>query len=302
MNEIKLPRCKTLDEIYDSCFDSMLSDEMPKRFRVGRGFEQIRLEPKQIIALCAPPGSGKTALIMQWMYDAMRLDENVKVVVCNVEMPPEMLLIREVARQIQVDSRWILDKKHKEEPQLKKAIADARVALAEFRPRLIFVEPPYTLDNIGMTWNKYDADVVVIDYLQRLQPNDNDKNTTKDKRQRVMNDMSELRKWANAGLAIIAVSSVNRNPKNGVAYQNIGMGSFSESSEIEYGADVGYALEPHKGNETKEAVKDSNGNVVEQEMILQTVKPPRYASPHSVIMKWELKTHHFTVLNRRVNG
>ncbi len=42
--------------------------------------------------------TGKTAFVMQGVVDALRLNESLRAVVCNIEMPAEVLLDRQLSR------------------------------------------------------------------------------------------------------------------------------------------------------------------------------------------------------------
>ncbi|MFN9911238.1 MAG: DnaB-like helicase C-terminal domain-containing protein, partial [Pirellulaceae bacterium] len=50
------------------------------------------------VIMLGAPGAGKTSFVMQIVVDALRLTPNLRAVVCNVEMPPEVLLDRQLSR------------------------------------------------------------------------------------------------------------------------------------------------------------------------------------------------------------
>src|SRR5690606_20259106 len=60
--------------------------------------KKLAVAPGRIVMIGAPPGVGKTALTMQLTFDALHANPDLKAVVCNVEMSPDALLERELAR------------------------------------------------------------------------------------------------------------------------------------------------------------------------------------------------------------
>src|SRR5215813_9297470 len=77
--------------------DDVLSGKPPVLFPVGTG-ELARLEigPGLVALIGGAPGAGKTAFTMQLLVDALRLTPTLRAVVCNVEMPPAVLLDRQL--------------------------------------------------------------------------------------------------------------------------------------------------------------------------------------------------------------
>ncbi len=76
--------------------------------------------------------------------------------------------------------------------------------LAEVCDRLAFVRPPFDLANIAAVADEFDAGLIVLDYIQRIQP----PGEHGDKRGSVDATMNHLRAFADAGVAVsVAVGS-----------------------------------------------------------------------------------------------
>src|SRR5262249_59907863 len=114
------------------------------------------------------PGAGKTAFPMQCVIDALRLTPTLRAVICNVEMPPPVLLDRRLARLSGVDAKLIryrrLDGSHADR------IDQALNTLDALADRLAFVTPPFDLANVAATADALDADLLLLDYIQRIPP------------------------------------------------------------------------------------------------------------------------------------
>lgn len=83
--------------------------------------------------------------------------------------------------------------------------------------------------------------VVIIDYLQILQPSDQTgKKSDKQNMDETVSELRRLSKEYRGGIPIIAISSLNRASYGGT----VGMDSYKESGAIEYSADVILALQP----------------------------------------------------------
>ena len=83
-------------------------------------------------------------------------------------MPPGVLLDRQLARLSGVDLTTIryrrLTGEHAER-------IDAGLAtLSDVCERMAFVRPPFTLANIAATGDEFVAGLLVLDYIQRIQP------------------------------------------------------------------------------------------------------------------------------------
>ena len=71
-------------------------------YDAGDPFDGFECGPGKITILGAPPGAGKTALVMQYVFSLLENDSKARVVIANAEMTFEVLLRRELTRRSQV--------------------------------------------------------------------------------------------------------------------------------------------------------------------------------------------------------
>jgi len=237
----------TATDLIDAWRDDVLSGTQPTLFPVGSGeLSRLEIGPGLVMLLGGAPGAGKTAFVMQLVIDALRLTPTLRVLVCNVEMSAGVLLDRQLARLSGIDLDTIrhrrFDGSHAD--RLDQAIHTLE-ALGE---RLAFVRPPFDLANIAAAADAHDAKLIVLDYIQRIQP----PGTHNDKRGSVNATMDYLRQFADAGVAVIVLSAVGRSKddKGRSSYAGSGMSlaSFRESSELEFGCDDAFILHPDADN------------------------------------------------------
>ena len=72
--------------------------------------------------------------------------------------------------------------------------------------RLAFVRPPFDLANVAASADAFGADLLVLDYIQRIAP----PGQHADNRASVNSTMGFLREFADAGVAVLVLSSVGR--------------------------------------------------------------------------------------------
>jgi replicative DNA helicase len=171
----------------------------------------------------------------------------LRALVCNVEMPPRVLLDRQLARLSGIDLGTIryrrFDQEHAER------IDQAIHTLEPLADRLAFVRPPFNLENVAASADAFHADLLVLDYIQRIPPPGNHA----DKRVAVNATMDYLRQFADAGVAVLVLAAVGRvkDSKGRSSYSGDGLNlaSFRESSELEFGADDAFILVPDADSE-----------------------------------------------------
>src|SRR5262249_17188723 len=164
----------------------------------------------------------------------------LRAVVCNVEMPPDVLLDRQLARLSGIDLRAIryrqLGGEHADR------IDQALSTLEPLAERLAFVRPPFNLDNVAATADAFHAGLLLLDYIQRIPP----PGAHGDKRGAVNATMDYLRQFADEGTAVIVVSAIGctKDSKGRSSYAGAGLNlaSYRESSELEFGADDAFIL------------------------------------------------------------
>lgn len=236
---------------FDDWRDSVLTGKPPTVYRVAESGPLARIEigPGLITLIGGAPGAGKTGFVMQCVLDALRLSPDLRAVVCNIEMPPTVLLDRQLARLSGVGLDVIRYRKFE---AIHAERIDAGLAtLEELADRLAFVRTPFDLANVAATADEFAplADsglLLVLDYIQRIQP----PGIANDKRGSVDSTMNYIRQFADAGATVVVVSSVGRqkNSKGGSTYagDSLNLASFKESGELEFGADDAFILAPGK--------------------------------------------------------
>jgi replicative DNA helicase len=222
--------------------DEVLTGTPPKLYPAGTGdLGQLEIGPGLVTLFGGAPGSGKTALVMQLLLDALRLTPDLRAVVCNVEMAPAALLDRQLARLSGVNLSLIRHRKLAEAhgPRIEQALA----TLEPLAERLAFVRPPFDLTNLAATADAFEAGLIALDYVQRIAP----PGDHGDRRGAVDATMAYLREFADADMAVVVVAAVARSKdrKGRASYaEGLGLASFRESSELEFGADDAFLLAP----------------------------------------------------------
>jgi replicative DNA helicase len=221
----------------------VLSGKPPELFPVGTGeFSRIEIGPGTVTLLGGAPGSGKTGLVMQWVFDALRMTPDLRVLVANVEMGPAALLDRQLARLSGINLSLIRHRRLGEEHADR--IDQAMNTLEPLTERLVFLRPPFDLENVAASADAFDARLLLLDYIQRIRP----PGEHGDKRGAVNATMDHLRQFADAGIAVIVVSAIGRTKdskgRSSYAGEGLSLASFRESSELEFGSDAAFILTP----------------------------------------------------------
>lgn len=151
--------------MFDRFAQSILDRERPKFFEVASyrsKLREITIGPSIVTLFGAPPGAGKTACVLQLIFDAHRQpgQEHLKSLVANVEMSPEALLTRQLARLSGVGHAWLLHRDFDEAavPKLQDALDELRALM----PRIEFMSPPFTLERLAERAKAHEADIVVV--------------------------------------------------------------------------------------------------------------------------------------------
>ncbi|MEK6643634.1 MAG: DnaB-like helicase C-terminal domain-containing protein [Planctomycetota bacterium] len=238
-------RYQTASDVLDAWRDDIHTGKAPTLFPCGVGeLAKIEIGPGLVTLIGGAPGAGKSAFTMQLIIDALRLSPELRACVCNVEMPPLVLLDRQLARVSGVDLTTI---RHRRLTAEHAERIDAGIATLEaIADRLAFVRPPFDLENTAATVDAINADVIVLDYLQRIRP----PGDHADGRTAINATMDFLRQFADQRKSLIVVSAVGRTKdsrgRNSYTGDGLNLASFKESGELEYGADDAYIIVPGK--------------------------------------------------------
>lgn len=234
-------------ETFDRWRHSVVTGERPVVWVAGAGeLATIPLGPNLVTMIGGSPGAGKSALVGQLVCDALRLNPELRVAWVSVEMAPGVLLDRQAARLSGIPASTIRHRRFGAEhaPRLDAAFS----TLGELMPRVAFVEPPYDLGNIASTAEVFGAGLLVVDYIQRITVHGDDS----DPRQRATRVMDALRIFARAGVGSLVVAALSRtkDARGRSSYDGDGLGlaSFRDSSELEFGADCAALLLPDSGD------------------------------------------------------
>jgi replicative DNA helicase len=235
-------------DVLDGWRDEVLTGRAPIRYPVGTGtLGQVEIGPGLVTLIGGAPGAGKTAFTMQCAVDALRITSSLRVLVCNIEMPPVGLLDRQLARLSGIGLDVI--RKRQLEAEHADRIDQGLNTLAAVADRLCFIRPPFDLGNVAAGADDFGASLLLLDYIQRIRsPGEH-----ADKRGAVDATMNYLRQFADAGVAVVVVSAVGRSrDKSGRSSydaKQLGLASFRESSELEFGCDDAYILHSERGLE-----------------------------------------------------
>lgn len=232
-------------DVFDGWRDDLLTGTPPTFYPIGEG-ELARVEtgPGLVTLFGGAPGAGKTAFTMQAACDALRLSPSLRCLVANVEMPPSVLLDRQLARLAGISAETI--RRRKLDASHGAALDRGLAALESFADRLAFLKAPFDLANIAAAADAHGAGLLLLDYAQRILP----PGEHADRRNSVNALMDYLRQFADAGVAVVVVAAVGRtrDAKGRSTYDADGLtlASFRESSELEFGADDAFILAPDK--------------------------------------------------------
>lgn len=235
-------RYRSAADLFGDWRSDVVSGKPPTLYEVGDG-ELARLEvgPGLVTLIGGAPGAGKTALVMQLLVTALERTPTLRALVCNVEMSLPILLDRQLARLSGIDLTLIRHRRLGDEHA--ERIDEGLKALERIAERLSFVRPPFDIANIAASADAFEADLLLLDYIQRIGPS----GEHRDRRAAVDSSIGSLRRFADAGKAILVVAALARSKdsRGRSSYdEGLGLASFRETSELEYGADDAFNLTP----------------------------------------------------------
>lgn len=266
--------------------DDVLTGTPPTLYPIGSGeLARIEIGPGLVSLIGGAPGAGKTAFAMQAVVDALRLTPTMRALVCNVEMSPLVLLDRQLSRLSGIDLTAIryrqFDAKHADR------LDQAMNTLEAIADRLCFVRPPFDLGNVAAAADAFQADVLLLDYIQRIAP----PGEHGDKRGSVDASMNYLRQFAETGVAVIVVAAVSRGKdskgRSSYAGDGLNLASFRESSELEFGADDAFILVPDAKDPQRVTLRHLKARHGEpKDLILEFDRPRQHFTPASAFEEW----------------
>jgi replicative DNA helicase len=228
-----------LDDVVGSEIYEQWTTAMPPTvIRTGDGaLGALELAPGKITIVAGAPASGKTALCLQLLIDAMRFNSELRVLVASVEMTPHSLLDRTLSRLSGIALSKIIYRRWNEADLPRVELA--RETMRAIMPRIKFIRKKYSIGYVDEQSEQFGAHVVWLDYLQRF----DGVGTQPDMRSAMASVMSMARKIAGQSRAVLAVSAISR-PKD--VNEPAALSSLRESSELEFGADDVFMLSPDR--------------------------------------------------------
>ncbi len=250
------------DELFSSWKEKLLSGTPPIRWALAdesSPLKDIQAGPGRVTVIGGAPGDGKTALVMQLITDGLRLSDELRVLVANVEMEPSVLFERQLSRLSGIDMDIIEHRKFQSDHMAR--LNAGLEQLEAIVSRLGFVPGPFTLENVAHAADELEPQILVLDYLQRFQSS----TSGDDRRGGLDQSMSLIRRFADAGSCVFVVSALSRQKnaqgRSGYDAETLTLAAFRDSSEIEFGVDDAYILT--KGKEPTERtlkhLKSRNG-------------------------------------------
>lgn len=233
------PAFVTGADLFGSWLAEVERGEPPVRFTLPEPFAALDLRPGRLVLFGGAPGGGKTAALLQMGIDLLRLNESARLLIANVEMMPG-LLVNRVASRLSAVPLTAIDNRTLTPDQLGPVRA-AVASLAGIAGRLAFLAAPHSLEHVAAAGTAFGANVLALDYIQRFTVGDGGR----DKREELETAAGILRRFCDAGAAVLVASAVSRlKSAGGSTYKGLNLASFRGSSELEYGTDAAYLLEP----------------------------------------------------------
>src|SRR5262249_33013179 len=154
-------------DVFAGWKDDVITGKQPVLYPVGTGqLGRVEIGPGLVMLLGGAPGVGKSSFATQAAVDALRMTPTLRACICNVEMSPTVLLDRQLARLSGIDLNSIRYRRLKAEHADR--IERAMSTLEPVADRLSFVCPPFNLENVAETVDAFEADLLLLDYIQRI--------------------------------------------------------------------------------------------------------------------------------------
>jgi replicative DNA helicase len=261
----------TTEDLFNRWSQGILERQPQQLFECGPYGSEIgkfSFGPETVTMIGAPPAAGKTAFCGQVVFDALRIEgqESLRLLIANVEMSVAALLTRQLARYSGISYSYLHHRDYcvDAQPRIEAAIDELRGLM----PRVEFMRPPFTLENVRRRVESFDADIVLLDYAQRF----TSEGKQTDLRTQTNATMDLCRLLADQGRAVIVVSALSRQKSSGGSTydsKSMGLASFRESSELEYGSDAAWLLirEPDSDQVELKCVKNRAGKLCSLQLL-----------------------------------
>lgn len=218
-------------EVLDRVLADIIAGKADKLFNCGDAFPGFEIGPGLMALVGAPPGRGKTALAMQALYDAIAKEDGLRAVVASLEVTPKVLVQRRLAMLAGVSFNQIRFNTLTEFQRSE--LADNCDEFREVLSSVSFLKPDHAgLGDLMNLMRSTEPGLLLVDYIQLF----GDLKATAQERGQAT--MSALMRFCEEGWGVIAISALNRS-----SYGKADIGSFRDTSSIEYGGTSAYLLE-----------------------------------------------------------
>jgi replicative DNA helicase len=229
-------------DLFGSWVTDLERGEPPVRYSLPSPFAPLDIRPGGLTLFGGAPGAGKTAALLQVGIDLLRANPAARLLVANVEMDPPLLVDRILSRLAAVPLTAIAD--NTLTPDQLDRYRSAVAAVEPVVARLAFLHAPFAMEHVAAAGTAFGANVLMLDYIQRFAAGDG----KGDKREQLETAAAVLRRFCDAGAAVLVASAVARQKgAGGSTYEGLNLASFRGSSELEYGTDSAYLLVPTGG-------------------------------------------------------
>jgi replicative DNA helicase len=270
--------------LFDPWLADIKSGKPPLTWPAGDPvFEHIEAGPGRIILVAGPPGAGKTAFFGQWMMGMLTSNPALRILIANVEMPPDALLTRQLARLSAIPLTAI--RRRQVQPCDAGRLDAAARVIQSVIDRLAFATDPHSLAAIATAGADFGADVLCLDYLQRIAPSGK-ATGMREKTNLLMTELRHLADKGNVGILAAAAVSRSKDNKGKATYdgRHLSIASLRESGELEFGCDDCLLLHP----------TDDTPNAPVRSMLLRHEKS-RYGEPKDVALMFHRRLQRFEV-------
>jgi hypothetical protein len=218
--------------------------EPPASYPLPSPFAGLDIRPGRLALFGGAPGVGKTAALLQIGVDLLWENPAARLLLANVDITPARLTDRIVSRLTAIPLTAIAD-----DTLTPNQLVRCRSVVTALKPvavRMAFLRAPFTLEHVAEAGAAFGANVLMIDHIQRFAVGDE----KGDKRERLETAAAVLRRFCDAGAAVLVASAVARQKDaGGSTYKGLNLASLLYSSVLGHETDSAYLLVPAGGEE-----------------------------------------------------